>query len=306
MDKPFLTDVTENASHQKSMEDTALKALYALVFLLSSFAATSAQTSDASMIAAYYLDDGCKDVIEQSTTPAQIVATQASIEIDEANGFAIAAANDEKDGTGALELSDEPQTVRQLTRAREQPTAGDNVGVAIAAANDAEDGPVGAAQSSDEARAVDYPIEYDDKPAVSDASDTVPAQIVTTTEPATEKLDEADDVGNTAANDVENSPVGAFQLGDETQTEPTVDDTVEQITMAAQVVATEPTIEKPGEADDIATIAANDLENGLVGAIQPSDDPPTVDNSTLGNDDLAVDDTIILILIDRQLGLSNE
>jgi hypothetical protein len=216
------------------------------------------------MIAAYYLDDGCEDVIEQSTTPAQIVATEASIELDEANGFA------------------------------------------IAAADDAEDGPVGAAQPSDEARAVDYPIEHDDKPAVGDASDTVPAQIVATTEPATEKLDEADDVDNTAANDADNSPVGAFQLGDEAQTEPTVDDTVEQTTMAAQVVATEPTIEKPGEANDIATTAANDLENGLVGAIQPSDDPPTVDNFNLGNDDLAVDDTIILILIDRQLGLSNE
>ena len=143
MDKPFLTGVTENASHQKSMEDTELKALYALVFLLSSFAATSAQTLDASMIAAYYLDDGCEDLIEQSTTPAQIVATEASIELEEANGFATTAANDEKDGVGAFELSDEPQTVRQLTRGNEQPTAGDNVGVAIAAANDAEDGPVG-------------------------------------------------------------------------------------------------------------------------------------------------------------------
>ena len=158
MDKPFLTGVTENASHQKSMEDTELKALYALVFLLSSFAATSAQTLDASMIAAYYLDDGCEDLIEQSTTPAQIVATEASIELEEANGFATTAANDEKDGVGAFEFNDEPQTMRQLIRGNEQPTVGDNVGVAIAAANDAEDGPVGATQPSDEARAVDYPL----------------------------------------------------------------------------------------------------------------------------------------------------
>ena len=305
MDKPFLTGVTENASHQKSMEDTELKALYALVFLLSSFAATSAQTLDASMIAAYYLDDGCEDLIEQSTTPAQIVATEASIELEEANGFATTAANDEKDRVGALELSDEPQTVRQLTRGNEQPTAGDNVGVAIAAANDAEDGSVGATQPSDEARAVDYPIEYDDKPAAGDTIETVPAQIVAKTEPATEKLGEAD-VVNTAANDAENSPVGAIQLGHEAQTELTVDDTVERSTIAAQVVATEPTIEKPGEANGIGTTAANDLENGLVGAIQPSDEPPTVDNSTRGNDDLTVDDTITFILIDRQLGLSSE
>jgi hypothetical protein len=246
-DKSFLTWLIENASHQKPMEDTALKSLYALVFVLSSLAATSAQTLDASMIASYYLDDGCEDVIEQSTTPAQMVATEASTEFSEGNGVADTVANDEEDGVHALELSDAIQTVKQSTQSNEQPTARDDIDTTTA--NDAENAPVGAIQSSDEARAVDYSTEHDDTPAEDGTIATAPAQIVATTEPAIEKLGEANDFGSTAAMDAESGPAGA---------------------------------------------------------IQPSDETPMVDYSTLGNDDLTVDDTIALILIDRQLGLSNE
>jgi hypothetical protein len=51
-----------------------------------------------------------------------------------------------------------------------------------------------------------------------------------------------------------------------------VDDPIEQSTMPAQIIATEPTIEKPGEAmrnaADVAITGPNDAEDVPVGAIQ--------------------------------------
>jgi hypothetical protein len=60
-----------------------------------------------------------------------------------------------------------------------------------------------------------------------------------------------------------------------------VDDPIEQSAMPAQIIATEPTIEKPGEvtrndADDIVITGPNDAEDVPVGAIQPSDENSTV------------------------------
>jgi hypothetical protein len=140
---------------------------------------------------------------------------------------------------------------------------------------------------------------------------TIAVQVVAA-EPAIEKLGEANDIGTTAANDAEDDPVGAIQSSDEARAvdhsievdEKSVRNMIE--TVPAHIVArTEPAIEKLGEANDIGTKTANDAEDDPIGAIQSSDEPPTF-NSTRGNDDPTVDDTITFILIDRQLGLSNE
>ena len=56
-----------------------MKVLYTLAFVLLSFAA-SAQTLDAAMIAAYYLDDCCEETTGQSTMPAATVAAEPTIE----------------------------------------------------------------------------------------------------------------------------------------------------------------------------------------------------------------------------------
>ena len=100
-------------------------------------------------------------------------------------------------------------------------------------------------------------------------------------------------------------PVGAIQPTDETRTveyafgngdKPAVGDIIEQRTIPAQIVATEPTIEKLGEAvdeaHDVTITGPKDAANVPVSAIQPSDDNSTVKHATGSNDKLTVDDTI--------------
>src|SRR5215217_8543518 len=57
------------------MEDTPVKGLYALAFVLSSFAA-SAQTPDASTLLLFEFDDYFGELAELSTLPPQIIATE--------------------------------------------------------------------------------------------------------------------------------------------------------------------------------------------------------------------------------------
>jgi hypothetical protein len=193
------------------------------VFVLFSFAAP-AQTS----IAAYYLDDlDCfGETTQQSTMPAQIIATEP--------------------------------TIGKLGEA--MPEAD---GIAITGPNDAKDVPVGAIQPSDENSTVEYSTRSDDKVTADDTIEqsTMHTQIIAT-EPTIEtlgkaNLNEADDVAITGINGAEDVPVGAIQPNDESSTAKystlgddklTVDDTVDQGAIPPQIIAAEPTLEKLGEA----------------------------------------------------------
>jgi hypothetical protein len=69
----------------------------------------------------------------------------------------------------------------------------------------------------------------------------------------------------------------------------------EPSTVPAQMVATEPTVEKLGEAvdeaDDVAITGPDNAVVVPVGAIQPSDEAPSVEYSTLSDDKLTVEGT---------------
>ena len=152
IDKGMLNWRDRNVPHQHLMEDTPVKALCAVVLVLSSLGAP-AQALDAST--AYCVDDFFGGIIEQSTIPAQIVATEPTIEklgeaVDEAHG------------------------------------------VTITGPKDAANVPVGAIQPSDETRTVEYATGKGNKLMVrrhTIEQNTIPAQIVAT-EPAIEKLGE--------------------------------------------------------------------------------------------------------------------
>jgi hypothetical protein len=158
------------------MEDTPLKVLYALVFVLFSFAAP-AQTLDVSMMETYYLDQYFGEITEQSTMPSPLV-TEPTIE---------------KLGEDMLQAD----------------------GLAITGSNDGENIPVNAIQPSDENSTVEYTTLSGDQLTEDDTTElsTMPAQIVAT-EPTTEKLgetvDEAHDVAITGPNDAADVPVGAI------------------------------------------------------------------------------------------------
>jgi hypothetical protein len=245
------------------MEDTPVKALCAVVFVLSSLGAP-AQALEAST--AYCADDFFWWTIEQSMIPAQIVAPTI-----------------EKLGEAVDEAHD----------------------VTITGPKDAANVPVRAIQPSDETRTVE--TGKGNKLTVHDIIEqsTIPAQIVAT-EPTIEKLgeavDEAHDVTITGPKDAANVPVGAIQPNDETRTveyatgkgdKLTVDDTIEQSTMAAPILTTEPAIEKLGGAtpqvDGITMTAPNDAQDVPVGAIQPSNKTPNVASSIQHDDKLRLD-----------------
>jgi len=160
-----------------------VKALYALVFVLFSFAAP-AQTLE-TWIAAYYLDDlDCfGETTQQSTMPPQIIGIE----------LLCAAILNDADG------------------------------VATIGSNGAADVPVGAIQPSDENAIAAYSSRSDDQLTddTSEQS-TMPTQIIAT-EPTIEtlgkaKLNEADDVAITGINGAEDVPVGAIQPNDEDAT----------------------------------------------------------------------------------------
>jgi hypothetical protein len=170
------------------VEDAPLKLLYALVFVLSAFAAP-AQALDASTIAACELDDCSLEVIEQSMMPAPTVASEATIttvraDDDEADDVSITVANDpEGVPVPAIQPGDETQTLQgtmpaqiianepTITTVRADDDEADDI--VITGANGAEDVPVGATQGGDETQ-------------------TSPAQMVAG-EPTIEKLAEAVD-----------------------------------------------------------------------------------------------------------------
>ena len=179
-----------------------MKALYAVVFVLFSFAAP-AQTLE-TWIAAYHLDelDCFGETTQQSTMPPQIIGIE----------LLCAAILNDADG------------------------------IATTGSNGAEDVPVGAVQPSYDNSTEKYLTGRDDDLTVDDTIEqgATSAQTIAS-EPTVEKLgetklNEADDVAITGPNDAEDVPVGAIQPSAENLTaayssrsddQPTVDDTIE-------------------------------------------------------------------------------
>jgi hypothetical protein len=97
------------------MEDTVLRALYALLVVLFSFAGP-AQALD-SLMAVAYLDDCFGEITEPSIAPAQILASEAAVEkvgefVDEVDEVAITGPNDTVHvPVGAIKPGDEMPTV---------------------------------------------------------------------------------------------------------------------------------------------------------------------------------------------------
>ena len=158
-----------------------MKSLYAVVFVLFSFAAP-AQTLE-TWIAAYHLDelDCFGETTQQSTMPPQIIGIE----------LLCAAILNDADG------------------------------VATTGSNGAENVPVGAIQPSDKNSTVEYSTRSDDKVVVGDTIKQIamPTQIVATTPsietPSEAKFDEADEVAITGANGAEDVSVGVIRHGDE-------------------------------------------------------------------------------------------
>ena len=248
-----------------------MKSLYAVVFVLFSFAAP-AQTLE-TWIAAYHLDelDCFGETTQQSTMPPQIIGIE----------LLCAAILNDADG------------------------------IATTGSNGAEDVPVGAVQPSYDNSTEKYLTGRDDDLTVDDTIEqgATSAQTIAS-EPTVEKLgetklNEADDVAITGPNGAEDVPVGAIQPSDKLLDGKildreshalTVDDTIEQGTTSAQI-ATQPTIKTLGgakvdEADDVAITEPNDAEDVPVGAIQPSAENLTTAYSSRSDDQPTVDDTI--------------
>ena len=174
----ILTAATERAS-STAKEDNVLTALYALLFVLSSFAAP-AQAMDGSMMAIDYLDDYFGEITEPSIMPAQIVGDEAM----------------EKLGEFVDEVDD----------------------VAITGPNNTAHVPVGAFKPSDETPTVEYSSLGDDKLAVDDTTEqsTMPPHIVAT-EPMIEQFGETfDDMDGVpiGLSDAADAAVGVIQPSD--------------------------------------------------------------------------------------------
>jgi hypothetical protein len=122
-------------------------------------------------------------------------------------------------------------------------------------------------------------------------------------------LDDVDGVATTGFSGEEDVQVGAIQPSDEHSTAKystgrddtlTIDDTIEQSAMPTQTIATEPTIERLGdakvnEADDVAITGPKGAEDVPVGAIPPSDENSTTAYLSRSHDQLTGDNTIAFI-----------
>jgi hypothetical protein len=247
-----------------------VKALYALVFVLFSFAA-HAQTLEA-WIAPYYLGDvDCfGEMNQQSTMPSPIIGMKqfCAAMLSDADGVAITT-----------------------------PSQGE------------EDIPVEAIQPGEQNSTVKLPAGSDelamDDTIEQSATSTQPAA----TKPTIEKLSEVKpDVANSATTgptDAEDIPVGAIKPNAGNLTveyltgsddELVMGDTDEQSTMSARTVATKPTIEygeaKIIEADDVAITGSNYSKDVDVGAIEARDRNPTPTYSGQSDHQSSVDGTI--------------
>jgi hypothetical protein len=178
----------------------------------------------------------------------------------------------------------------------------------------AADGPSGAIQPSDEIQTVERSTRGDYKPVEDDTPEQNTVSVQSdVSEPAIENIGAVSSVA-IPSNDAADSPLEAIQPGDEaltgehcTKSDGNLmrSDTIEQSTTPAQAVETESTI--LGEADSAANSSTRQAEDGSAGASQPSEEVErAVEHSIGGDDNLTVDESIVLLLIDRQLGLANE
>jgi hypothetical protein len=141
-----------------------LKVLYALVFVLTAFAA-HAQILDAAAISAGDFDDCSWEITENSTEPAPMVASKLTIKkLEEAVDAAIAMPTEHGVAVSMTEPGDDVQMLQDTMPARivaSEPTitsVADAVEeedeVAITGANDALDAPVGSIQPGNGAQAM--------------------------------------------------------------------------------------------------------------------------------------------------------
>ena len=162
------------------MEDTPLKGLYALAFVLSSFAAC-AQTPDTPTVLFFDLDDYFGEITEVSTLPPEIIAT-------------------------------EPMTGTSAKPAHE------TTDTAAGGPRNAADAPVAAIQPSDAHASVQSPIWWDDKLNFEEVTEpsTVPAQIIP--EPTIDGVGEASDKAGVAIAEAADVPVRGVNPSHETAT----------------------------------------------------------------------------------------
>ena len=244
-----------------------MKALYALVFVLFSFAA-NAQTLE-TWIAAYYLEDvDCfGEMNQQGTMPSQIIGIKqfCAAMLSDADGMAITMPS-----------------------------------------KDEEDIPVGAVQPSEQNSTVKLSAGSDDELAMGDTIEQSATSTQTAvTKPRIETLsvakpDEADGAAITGPTDAEDIPVGAIQPSEENLTrsndELAVGDTSKQSTMSARIVATKPTFEygeaKIIEADDVSITGSNYSKDVEVGTIEARDRNPIAAYSAQSDHQSTVDEMI--------------
>jgi hypothetical protein len=246
------------------VEDTPLKGLYALAFVLSSFAAC-AQTPDTRTMLIFDLDDYFGEITELSTLPAQIIATEPTIgksgeAAQEADSVVITGPNDAAEApVGAIQSSDEAPPVQytlaaentaepRTVPAQTMPESNiDSVGKASDKADtvaiaEGADAPVGAIQPSAEKAIVQSPIWWDDKLNFEEITEpsTVPARIVApeqTLEKFGEASDKADSVAIARASDAADVRDEPIRHRDETATaeHSTVSDNTLKLEEAADV-----------------------------------------------------------------------
>jgi hypothetical protein len=144
------------------------------------------------MIAAYYLDDCCGETTEQSTMPAQMVATETTIEkLGEVelgvDGVATATPDEAEDvPVGAIAPREDAATSEYSTLTDDEPTVAEttqviapqpgveneamleNDDVTVTGRSDAGDVPVGAIAPRDESPSFEYSTRSDDQLTVDD------------------------------------------------------------------------------------------------------------------------------------------
>jgi hypothetical protein len=206
------------------VEDTPLKGLYALAFVLSSFA-TCAQTQDARPTLIFDLDDYFGEITELGAFPGQIIAIEPTVGNagDAAHGtdsqssdeappvqYTLAAENRAAPSTVPVQIIPEPN-IDSVGKASDK---ADTVAIAEEA-----DAPVGAIHSSAEKAIVQSPIWWDDKLIFEDMEpSTMPAQTIVpepTIESAANASEKADGVAIPQTPDV---PLGGVALSHETAT----------------------------------------------------------------------------------------
>jgi hypothetical protein len=249
------------------MEGTALKAFYALVFVLFSFAAP-AQSAETSVTA--YLSDEADCFGETTHHSALLVEIIEQLlcatKLDETN-IVIAEPTDEVP-VGAIHASDENSTVKSSAR---EDKLEDRIEGAIAGPDDADEISLRAIHLTHENSTAKSSTKGD-KLRIEDRIEAAAPSQNTASHPTIDN--KANDGVIAGPNDADDISVGTTQPTDENSSagrgKLTVDDTIEQGAAPTQIIAAAPTIEKLDEAifdeaDDLAITGRNDERDIRVG-----------------------------------------